>query len=352
MAGNIYDLSNQVEMDLDQYEQEEISEIEIKQIRRHVRTHAPKHKGRKKIAAAAVILCLGVGMLFNNEVYAFVEQVGYKISSIWELRDVEKYVNVINTSRQDQGFTITLNEVILDNDELIICQTVKGDAKMADYTLATGSLKIDGKRVDAGGSGGGEMVDEYTLEEIFYYSLSGNQLSLEGSHEIEYSITELSRFSGIERDDIKGDWTFRFTVTGDELRKDTVTADMDDRIALTDGLTVIFDRYSANLVNQKIYFHLEDINEEFGHDMELRGHDDLGNPVVFYMSQYRMGDGIFKVDTSENGYINQDAKRLELSLYIAKWPEDSGRSNSVYELAGEGMAGETSGPKIVIDIVK
>lgn len=360
MDRNIYRLSNEVEMDLDQYKAENISEAEVNNIRQYVKSQG-RDNGNKPVkkpskrnniyrkAAAAILLCLGTGAIFNNEVYAFVERVSYKLTSIWELDNVDKYVNVINTSQQAHGYTITLNEVILDHDELIVCQTIKGDEKLGDYLLGTGRLKIDGAYIDTGGSGGGDLVDEYTQEEIFYYSISEGQLSMDGSHEIEYSITGLRPLADAE--EIKGDWTFRFTVTGDELSKDTVRVAMNDEINLPEGLALKFTRYSANKVNQKIYFRIIGDYLDFNCDMELRGMDDLGNLVVFYMSSISEGEGVFKVDTSENGYISEDAKQLVLSLYTAEMPLASGQMNSVYELYEGNGLDRKEGQEIIVNIV-
>ena len=360
MKQDIYRLANEVEMDSDRYQDDGITELETKRIEQYVKQNAPDHKEpkndrrnnrpRKIAAAAAVLLCVGAGMMFNSEVYAFVEQVSYKISSIWELNNVDKYVNVINTSQQDQGYTVTLNEVILDHDELIICQTITGPGKLDDYVLANGSLKIDGKRIDTGGSGGGEVIDDYMQEDIFYYSIPKDQLSMNGSHDIEYSITELGQFAGTDVVNIKGNWTFRFTVTGEELSRDTVQVEMKDEVVLSEGLSLKFTKYSGNAVNQKIYFNIIGDYLDFNCDMELRGVDDLGNPVVFFMSSISDGEGVFKVDTSENGYINKDAKRLVLSLYTAEMPLTSGRMNSTYELFKETKNGQEAGKEIIIDI--
>ena len=86
--------------------------------------------------------------------------------------------------------------------------------------------------------------------------------------------------------------------------------------------------------------------------MELRGSDDLGNQVVFYMNSLREGDGIFKVDTSENGYIDEEAEKLVLPLYTAAMPLTDGRQNSVYVQHGEGRTDKGAEDKIIINIVE
>lgn len=350
MDKNIYKLLNEVEMELNDYESESVSKLEIKKIQKYVQKHEMKIGSRNKIAAVAALLCLATGVLFSNEVYAFVSQIGYKISYIWDLNNVDKYVNVVNTSQQDNGYTITLNEVILDHDELIICQTVRGDERLPRIMTADGTLKIDGKRIDEGGGGGGKPIDEYTYEEIFYHRISDSYIGMNDSHEIQYSISEITVFTDSGMEKVKGNWSFRFTVTGEELKKDTVNVDMDDTVAISDKHSIVFEQYSANMVNQKIYFHCADNYEDFDYDMELRGYDDLGNQVVFYMSSFRDNKGVFEVETSVNGCINEEAKRLVLSLYIVEMPVESG--NSVYEEGVYETEASKAGQEITINIVK
>lgn len=344
MDRNIYRLLNEVEMDVNQYKEEEMNEIEIKKTEKYIKQHM--RKGifwKKKIAATVAVLCLGTGLLFNKQVYAFAESVGYKISSVWNLHNVEKYINVVNTSQQDQGYTITLHEVILDNDELIICETIHNDSGSGELLHEQGEIIINGVKISDMSNGELEMIDDYTQVSVLCYNISDMHLNDYESHEIKYNILGLDYIYKSE-DMIKGDWSFHFTATGEELRKDTVEILLDEKINLPNGDVIVLEKYVSNPITQKIYYRALDIdNFEHGvYNIKLRGYDDTGVPVQFYSSTFGNGEdgdqGIFKVDNSTYEWeyeginespiyehsIRSSAKQLVLTPYIMREPQMPG----------------------------
>lgn len=332
MDKNIYRLLNEIEMDVDQYDEEEMNESEIKNIEKNMKQHMRAGAIWKKAATTAAVLCLGMGMLFNKQGYAFAESISHKISSIWQLHNVDKYVDVVNTSQQDQGYIVTLNEVIMDNDELIISQTIHNGRGLEKEVWTQGELKVNGEKIsDMTSSDEVIPVDDYTQISIDCVNISDIQLNSYGSYEIEYNIFGLDN----GHDVINGNWTFHFTVTGEELRKDTVELILDDKINLPNGDVVVLEKYSSNPVTQKIYYRMlynSEYNDEYF--IILRGCDDAGVPVKFSRFDYDYGQGVFKVADwafeweYEGEYplfehsIRESAKQLILTPYLVKFPEN------------------------------
>lgn len=334
MDKNIYRLLNEIEMDVDQYDGEEMNESEIKNIEKNMKQHMRAGAIWKKAATTAAVLCLGMGMLFNKQGYAFAESISHKISSIWQLHNVDKYVDVVNTSQQDQGYTVTLNEVIMDNDELIISQTIHNGRGLEKEVWTQGELKVNGEKISYMTSTDEVIpVDDYTQVSIDCVNISDIQLNSYDSYEIEYNILWLDIGLDNGHDVINGNWTFHFTVTGEELRKDTLEIILDDKIYLPNGDVFVLEKYTSNPVTQKIYYRIL-YNSEYNAEyfITLRGYDDAGVPVKFSRFDYDYGLGVFKVADwayeweYEGEYplyehsIRDSAKQLILTPYFGKDP--------------------------------
>lgn len=342
MDKDIFRLLNEVETDLEQYQEEPLLPLEKKRIQKRVFGNF-KHRGRGfKLAAAGIMtVFISTGIMFNQDIYAFVESVTYKVASIWDLGGLDNYVNVVNKSETDKGCKITLNEVILDNDELIISSTITGEDKIGSLVLMDGILKINGKMVTLGASGALKTIDEYTQESIEIYDIPNSNVKLTGNNKIEYKIKKiyLADEAGTHTE-LTGDWSFSFMASGEQLIIDTVTVPLNHTITAPDGRQITLTKYTGNSVGQKIYF---DIADEKGMDylFELRGQDDLGNEINFAVSDMNKKNGRFKISTMENAHLDSNASSLTLYPYYVEMTRKSGQMESDYQKIDQ---------QIVIDI--
>lgn len=332
MNKELYRLLNEIQIDLEEYEPEHISAFEKKRIERNIMKKNNKNRNFHKIAASAlVVVCIGTGVMFNNDVYAFVETVKYKLTSIWDIENVDKYGSIVNTSEKDKGYTVTLNEVVLDNDELIISKTISSEFSLGEFCHTDAYIKINGKTLISGMSGASKLIDEFTEESIEIYDISRINLKHDAENKIEYNIKRITTYDNNIESIENGNWNFSFMATGAQLITDTLNINLNEKIVLPNDRSISLTKYTSNSINQKIYFDIDNKEKSLEYQMELRGTDDLGNDVVFYISQIRDAKGLFKVETIDNGYINDDAVKLTLIPYAAKNPNKSGRMNSDYE---------------------
>lgn len=71
--------------------------------------------------AAALVAVLAIPGAGSEIVYAAGEGVAWHISNFMGLdRNLQDYATVIGTSQTDQGYTIRLNEVVLDQGSLVV----------------------------------------------------------------------------------------------------------------------------------------------------------------------------------------------------------------------------------------
>ena len=68
----------------------------------------------------------------------------------------------------------------------------------------------------------------------------------------------------------------------------------------------------------------------------LKGEDNLGNPVSFYLSRLEGNKGKLKIDDL-TGEISEEATSLQLTPYAVAFPKESGKMSSDYEQVGDAV---------------
>lgn len=275
-----------------------------------------KRKKRTKtivITFSLSLAIIGITLFSKGEVSAQVKQSFWSIASYFGLdTDLSEYKTTINKPVTNNGYTITLNEVILDKNELTISSTVKSDEGYFNgYLEVLKSVYINGTRINFDSNGASEIVDDATMNEVTTYFLD-KELSEEVNIRVEYSGVQMLNDNGVEK--IKGDWSFNFTTNADTLVKDTLSIDLNKKFKLEDGKTIKFKKYISNSLGTKIEFNQPSEGTEYL--MKLAGTDNLGNKIEFYSNYSNNGKGIFKLDNS-SGNIKKDSSKLNLSLYVS-----------------------------------
>lgn len=282
-------------------------------------------KKKKKRTKTIIITCslslaiISSTLFLNGEVSAQMKQAFWSIASYFGLdTDLSEYKTTINKPITNNGYTITLNEVILDKNELTISSTVKSEnGVFHGYPQILESVYINGTRINSDSNGSSENVDDYTENNVNTYFLD-KELSEEVNIRVEYSGIHILNEIKVEK--IQGDWNFNFTTNADTLVKDTLSVNLNKKFKLDDGKTIKIKKYISNSLGTKIEFE----EPKSGTDcmMKLVGVDNLGNKVEFYSNYANNGKGIFKLDNS-SGDIKKDASKLNLSLYISDSSNDS-----------------------------
>lgn len=145
--------------------------------------------------------------------------VGYGVPKEGEY---EKYSNSINKSVTDKGITLTINEVVCDDGELMIAYTIKtkDDIKkvVKEVKEATGIyfsfsqyIKIDGKETSGSSSSDGKYLDGHTY--INSDCIDIGDMNLKNSFNVDLNVKNIY--------DVIGNWNFKFSVSKDKAAKHT-----------------------------------------------------------------------------------------------------------------------------------
>lgn len=334
MIKDIYGLLNYVETDLDDYEKSEPNEMDIKRWKKNFKSGINKNTGKgrtgKRVAvagimAAVVLTGLAAGP-FSYVTKAAVKAISYDIASFLGIKkDLEPYKTVVGQSVKIDGLELTLNEVILDEDVILISTTKKYDEKTSieNDRLLTEFVYVNGHMIIDGASGGVTQVDDYTMVGVTECNVSDVNLQEQMDFEIQF----------VDWENEKNVWKFEFSASGEELVGNTNTVELNQSFMLEDGTEVNLYKLTDNAVGQRIYFTTS--TGKCDYDIMLKGVDNCGNPVEFDLSMWNTDYGRLNISTINNGNLSDEATELYLTPYAVKLPEESGKMSNDYKQAGE-----------------
>lgn len=346
MKNNIYSLLNEANIDLDEYKKEDFNDIEKESLKKNIRKSIKKSRKQnvgKKIIAAAAIIAVLVGMSFGNTgAYAIskINLFSESISSFLGIeRNLEDYNTVVNKSVTDNGVTVKLNEVVLDDNELLISTNISSERILKEHESwgSEMTLYINNKKVKFTGEGGGrKRIDDYTTQQVARYDLASiKDMDLSGDLNIKIVY---SKMMVNYNDDINGTWKFEFKTNGDRLKIDTKTVKLGYGFNIENGDKYILEKYTDNALGQKIYGKIINNSTERGsYAILLKGHDDLGNKVIFDLIKGTKDEFLLKYENVLVGNMSEKASKLILTPYAVKMPEKSGKEPGFdeYEKVGD-----------------
>lgn len=327
MKTNIYMMLNDIDTTTDDYSEEKWSETEAKKLKKKVLNKVHKKSRKKPVIAAlctAAALTLVVTLPFSGTVADAMEQLSYRIGTFLGIdKNLSPYEQIVNQSITSGGVTVTLNSVVLDGDELVVSTLEAYDdpVKALEGSL-TGNVYINGIRASDGAGGGSRSIDEHTTETVMTYHLDDVDTSR--------NLNIIIRFNGYE--ETRGDWEFKFSADGEQLSIDTAAIALTHQYQLPDGSNITLTKYTSNAMGQKIYYTTDGNKNDY--DMLLKGTDDIGNPVSFYVSNSDKKGGKFVFDNLD-GNLSDNAKSLTLAAYAVKMPETSGKMSDDYQPMGD-----------------
>lgn len=340
MGKNIYKMLNEANINIEDYKKEDFNDLEKKRLKNKFRKSINKKRLNKgSIASAVAVLCVASMGLFGTDAGAQVlAKVSESIaSSIGVEKDLDSYNTVVNKCITDNGITIQLNEVILDESQkqLIISDTISSQKDLKEHEVydTEKTVYINNKKVKFTSEGGGiERIDNYSSQSVYEYdisSLKGVDLSGDLDIKIVYSKVMINY-----ENPQKGKWVFEFKANGDALKIDTKEIKLNNSFTLENGEKIILDKYTSNALGQNIMCKVENFNKNESYDVMLKGTDDLGNKVEFYLKRGSKDSIVLEYDNIDRN-LDENAKELTLTPYAVKFPEKSGQLSHDFKKVGD-----------------
>ena len=257
----------------------------------------------------------------SRAVYAAGENVAYHISSFLGIdRNLSEYATVIGTEQTDNGYSIRLNEVILDQNTLIVATDVyktDSDGNVIEEVpmgIPIGDVFINGHDAVKVAAGGAQYDEAGTaLGAVVEYHLD-ERIDTSGELDIKLVYHNIS----VKEDHPTGNWEFHFIADGKALADATLQIPLNYAVTSDNDAKILFRHYSSNVLGTRIYYSIEG---KLNKNVYLKGIDDAGNEVEFISNVY---EGNYE-GTKGNGYmmpfsrdmITDDTKSLILTPYVS-----------------------------------
>lgn len=330
---NVYDFINDIQQDLTEYDNLPVSEKELmnweKRFYRHRFNRINKirraYKWMTVAAASMIIMALA---LTNVQVRAGVIMTIYHIQDILGMEAyITDYSVPINKVIESEEMSIAIGDVILDKQNLyVIYSCIEGD-NGSNLAIAV-ELTINGKSVNSSSAShiyNTENAAVYISEiHVPYINMDKEYL-----YRLNFNVTKADG----SIDEI-GD--IYFISSADYLMGNTEYSEINKTIVIDNEYELILENYYSNYIKQEIVAKI--INDEIKkYDIVLKGKDNLGRPMTFYLSEVYDDIANFRLL-----YENQEETLVDLSgvdsfevtaYYIKRYQYSN---NSSFELLSTG----------------
>ena len=315
----LYNHFNEIDIDLHEFEEVEISEFEKAKFKKDFRKQIKNNnyqKWTKGIAAACLAVGIAATSLVGLSYTTFAQEIPF-VNSIFKLFSEKEYGTTLvgydkfaeteNMTVESNGTTITITETLLDSKKLFVSYTIETNKDLGPNALIDGSLTLNGAQDSLFHA----EHDIYKIAKNKYAGMTTAILPL--SHSIDegtfqFNIRELSNPQNGEI--VQGEWDFNIFAEASETNVQTVEVPKAEKNELNVEINQITYTPYSFIVNYKEGVHNDELNEKYNVIYsELQLKDDLGNT---YKSKFNGGHGYAGVTDYmiTFGQLHPDAKTL------------------------------------------
>lgn len=351
---DIYELLNDINIDENEFEEMEVSELEKAKVKNTLKKSINKKRKmkswKKNVAVASILVGLSAttfGLTFPayaknipviEDIFRFFDN-GRTESSIDsnDVKDEEKglyynykqFSNKINLTKESNGIKITVNDAVFDGKTVTLTYSIESEQDLGEH-VGTTLPKIEGMNA-LGGSDRTTKIDTNKYVGILTVSnLEDKTLDIAN---IKWNIDSIRNPDN--HTEIKGDWNFDFSLNAVDS-----TMQLSDSSSERNGVKVNIEKISVNPMSFIVYYDQivsENISNKWdGVDVELEIKDDLGN---VYSGKGNGGKGTDSYNMSLSKtfeILDENATKLIVSPHITLRDYSSDDYSSV-EVSKDGV---------------
>ncbi|NEU30649.1 DUF4179 domain-containing protein [bacterium LRH843] len=331
---DIYELLNDIDIDENEFEEMEVSELEKARVKKTLKkslNQRKKMKGWKRVLLPTAACVLAVGLTTNLNP-SFAEWIGgffttEQVDEGLRMASESGLTQRIDQEVMDQGITFKVEDVIADTSRVALSyQVVKENGKILNPQLefrdgknVISAYDQDGNPIEGEGIGMSWInASDYGLIE---FSLRGHE-SID-SLTIKFELTELNG--------TRGNWQLEIPIDLKEIKEMTTRFVLDDQKTSDNGVGIHLKEVqfapSSNEIMYDTYFTAEEKAKVEAQIQELE--NAFGNKNIFTFAKY---------STAIQYHIeNKSGKTLyRVNMFQDQGhPSDSGRTQGTAEVTGE-----------------
>lgn len=287
---SIYKELNDVKLDISEFQETPLSIMEQQRIIKGFKKKTNPYKKKKYwlVASAAVVAVaiISLSLGFDKGTIAsmpfvggVVEEYNYPNENI----DFSSYKTAIGETAENTRGKLTLNEVMLDDQQVILSATFEpADGVRFDYqTFITPKVTINGEVISV--TTGGQSIELNDAMFTIY-----NDIDLSKAIETENVNIEISyetwRHSSQDPEIIEQPWTFDVQVSQENLLVEKKVFELNQLITLNNGEKVTIEKVVSTPMSTTIYYDLSQTQSE-GVYFSIQNEDGLEQtPTTTYTS--------------------------------------------------------------------
>lgn len=344
---NIYDMFNDIEIDLSEFEKEGFNDIEKMKIKKKFRKSIGKKNTKRYVSAASIALLTITAISFTPVgTYAskVISDLVFDIKSALRLGEEQNgYVEIINKSITKEGITVRANEAVLNDDELVISITTKSEDKierdMRIWRDKGSKLYINGELIDGRETSTSTDASKNNIDEVMFFGIDSTKY--EGKIDVKLELSDVIIYKKEESEKltkekvVEGPFIFEFTLDTTKINKTIKTIDINKTLKIDNDVQITLNRYTSTALAQKIHYTINQKGIDKNTRICLNGVDDLGNEVEFsiYAGANEKGQ---LISETEGKKVSKSAKYLKLKAYELVFVENKERMETILkEIPGE-----------------
>lgn len=276
---DIYEILNDVDIDENEIEIMQVSDIEKANVKRYLKKSLKKNKGwKKKGLVAAALCCVVIGSVgavgITNPAYAAEIPV---VGDIFRFLDngktgvYDKYKensNEINVTKVSNGISITIKNAIYDGETLSYTYEIKGDKDLGKRVFISG--------YESGFEGGSHTEKVGANTYIGQFNIR-NICKEQDGVSCKIDIRKLKVWKENDKSyEVKGVWDFNIDLKAVESKKEIINRGIEK-----EGINVNIDSISKTKMSFIIYYSdrvpRELIDKWFFTSLKIEAKDDLGD---------------------------------------------------------------------------
>ncbi|WP_026885644.1 DUF4179 domain-containing protein [Clostridium beijerinckii] len=338
---DIYEILNDIEIDEDEMEIIEATDIEKAKVKKYLKNSINKNKSYKnKGIAVAVLCCLligGVGTLgvaypsysaeipIVGDIFRFIDN-----GRTGAYDKYREYADVVGATQESNGIKVTIKDAIFDGKTLTYTYEITSDKDLGDnpfFNMNGPRITIKDYNGGTGGSSGVKRVAEntYVGEETITINEERKAINF------ELNFTDIGDMSFENSKEIKGNWKFKINLQALDNIKQMVNKTTEKNGAQLNIESISKTPVSFTLnYSQKISKELQD--KYFVADIPIEEvKDDLGN--VYTATSVSTNEGIKGrydgISMSNFGKLDPNATKIIITPKVHL-------SNNVHQESGNG----------------
>lgn len=261
----MYKEFNEIEMDLTEYGEQPLTKLEQKRLKHRIVKQLPRRRRRGYGVGVAAILAISL-VVFNHQTIANMPFVADVLEDWRTEQEVDwvNYKNAVGQTMTTQLGALTVNEVLIDYDKVLVSATLQTTENLAfsyrHQLLPT--ILVEGQSVEI--IGGNAQSIEQNNEMFTIY----NEIKLSRPIEAAEVSMQLSynRILTPDTEQRLGEllaepWTFDLVATQLAVQQKTINHTINQRIELLNGQSLVIDRIVTTPISTTIYYSDSNFNQ-------------------------------------------------------------------------------------------